>query len=70
MKRISEILKRKRMFRQPAKSAKIRDVADRKHQMIELDDMRVRSKSGAGSDGPILDAYGFNFAHMYICARK
>src|SRR5437667_12535731 len=64
--RIAKILERNRVLGQTAQAAKIRDIAERQHQMIVMNYVWLRAQSGGGSNSLVLKVNRFHLAHVQV----
>ena len=70
MERVGQVLERHRVLGQAAQAAEIRDVAERDHQMVVGDRVRVRAEARAGHHHLARQVDRFDLAHVDVGARQ
>ena len=70
VQRVVQVLERQRMLREPAQPAEVGDGAERQHQVVVHDHVRVRQKAGRGGDGALLQIDRLDLPDVHLGAGQ
>ncbi len=68
--RVAEVLERECVFGEAPQPAEVRDVAEREHQMVVVQDVLVRAEPRRGRDRAVAEVNGLDLADVQVRARQ